>query len=237
MKNIAQKFELPFIRKERINKEVYSFYFEKNNFSFNPGQYVKLTLPVVNPDFRGSSRYFTVSSSPNDHELMITTKIVKSSFKKKLHSLKKGDMVSAFGPIGYFNFNIKNKKNKVFLAGGIGLTPYHSVIETYKKNKAIRVCLFVSFPSKKEIIFHDELKEIEKENPNIKIIYTLTKEKVSGFENGRIDKEMLLKYCSDYKRSEFFIVGSVAFERNFLAILKEMGISEENVFSENFPGY
>lgn len=237
MKSIAQKFELPFIRKERINKGVYSFYFEKNNFSFNPGQYVKLTLPVINPDFRGSSRYFTVSSSPSDHELAITTKIIKSSFKKKLHSLKKGDMVSALGPIGYFNFSIKNKKNKVFLAGGIGITPYYSIIRTYKKIKSIRICLIVSFSSKKEIIFYDELRKIEKENPNIKIIYTLTKEKVSGFENGRIDKEMILKYCPDYKRSEFFIVGSVAFEQNFLAILKEIGIKEKNIFSENFPGY
>lgn len=237
MKKVAQEFEFRLIKKDKINKEVYSFYFEKNNFNFKPGQYVRLTLPIIKPDFRGSSRYFTISSSPKDQELMITTKIVKSSFKKKLHSLKKWDVVSAFGPIGYFNFNIKNKKNKILLAGGIGLTPYHSVIKTFKKNKSIKICLIVSFTLKKEIIFYDELKEIEKENPNIRIIYTLTKEKLNGFENGRIDKEMILKYCPDYKKSEFFIVGSVAFEGNFLVILKEMGIKEKNIFSENFPGY
>lgn len=253
MKSLAKKFEFPFIKKEKIATDTYTFYFDRvkpfgqlrasggyaEDFDFIPGQYIKLYLQIENPDVRGSSRYFTISSNPTDRKfLTITTKIIKSSFKKKLHSLKSGERVSFFGPIGYFTFNSKSKKPKIFLAGGIGITPFHSILTSldYKQFKS-NILLIVSFSKIEDVIFYEELRKIEKENPNIQIIYTLTKEKFDGFENGRIDKEMILKYCPDYKKSEFFIVGSVAFEGNFLVILKEMGIKEKNIFSENFPGY
>ncbi len=239
MNKSANKFELPFIKKERIANNTFTFHFErKGRFSFIPGQYFRISLPIEKPDHRGSSRYFTISSpNTNKKEIQITTNILKSSFKKKLHSLKKGDKVSFYGPLGFFTFNANNKP-KIFLAGGIGITPYHSILTSldYKKFKA-KILLIASFYTYKDVIFYEELKKIEKENKNIRIVYTLSREIKKGFEKGRINKELIKKYAPKYLKSEFFIVGSLAFEDEMFALVKKMNVSEEKIFKENFTGY
>jgi len=238
----ASRIEPEFVKKIKLSKDTYEFYFSRPfGFKFKAGQYLKWTLPIRNPDSRGSSRYFTISSSPENSEyLTITTRVIKSSFKKKLLRLKKGEKVKAFGPLGYFDFNIKNKKQKIFLAGGIGLTPYHSILTSIDGKKNIPpVCFFVSFSKKDEVVYFDLFKHIEKRNPKVKIIYTLTKESkpVLGLEQGRINKDLINKYCPDYKKAEFYVVGSEAMKAGLLQMLKEMRIPKKNIFSENFPGY
>ena len=154
----AAKFELKFLKKEKVGENIFSFYFDTfaTGFDFIPGQYIKIYLDITKVDDRGSSRYFTISSSPTDKGFItITTKIVKSSFKKALGNLRSGDLVKIFGPIGYFDFDIKNKKNKLFLAGGMGITPYHSVLRYLNDKKLkIPIALIASFPTKKEVIFY-----------------------------------------------------------------------------------
>ncbi len=242
----AAKFELTFLRKEKLSKDVYSFYFNRvkrgsvGYFDFIPGQYLKLYLPIENPDTRGSSRYFTISSSPTDKDFItITTRIIKSSFKMRLNSLKPGEIVTAFGPIGYFNFDINNKKPKIFLAGGIGITPYHSILR-YVDNKHLRtrITLIVSFSSREEVIFFEELKEMESRNYNIRVVYALTNDNnmYPEFEKGRINASMIKKYTQD-RDSEFIIVGPQAFETNMIELIKSLKIPEANIFTENFPGY
>lgn len=239
----ASKFELAFIKKEKKSKDAYSFYFDRKGLDFNfiPGQYLKLFLDIENPDERGSSRYFTISSSTTDKDyLTITTRIVKSSFKIKLNSLKPGDKVRAFGPIGYFDFDLKFEGQNIFIAGGIGITPYHSILRFVDSKKLkSKITLFVSFPNKEEVIFYDELKEMEKTNPNIKIIYSLTKEDNSypKLETGRITPEMIKKYVQDYSFSRFFITGPEIMVLSMFDSIKKSGIVEENIFKEDFPGY
>ncbi|MBP9716627.1 MAG: FAD-dependent oxidoreductase [Candidatus Levybacteria bacterium] len=241
--NKAQKFELEFIKKEIVSKDAYSFYFnrKKHRFNFSPGQYLKLFLDIENPDERGSSRYFTISSSPTDKDfLTITTRVIKSSFKLKLNSLNPGDRVRAFGPIGYFDFDIKDNREQVFLAGGIGMTPAHSILRLVDaKKEKTKILLIVSFPKFSEIIFYEDLKEIESRNKNIKIIYTLTNEdkKIEGFEKGHINESLIKKYSKDLKNTKYFIVGSESFEYSMINLLTKMKIKEENMFKENFPGY
>ena len=255
MKNISIKFESQFIKKEKLSKDVYSFYFDRvrvergsgkrsyaEDFDFIFGQYVRLTLQIDSPDERGTSRYFTISSSPTDLSYFtITTRIIKSSFKMRLNSLKPGEIVTAFGPIGYFNFDINNKKPKIFLAGGIGITPYHSILR-YIDNKALKlsasVTLIVSFSTREEVIFFEELKEIENRNSNIRVVCTLTNDNnmYPKFKKGRIDISLIKKYTQD-KDSEFFIVGSGAFETNMIELLNSLEVPEVNIFMENFPGY
>lgn len=243
--NKAQKFELTFIKKEKISLDTYSFYFDRKNLNFNflPGQYIKIFLDIEKPDDRGTSRYFTISSSPSEKEfLAITTRIVKSSFKLKLNSLAPGEKIRAFGPIGYFDFDIdiKSPNEQIFLAGGIGMTPAHSILKLVDHKKAkIKILLIVSFQKLSDIIFFEELKEIESRNKNIKIIYTLTKEsrKIENFEIGHINEKIIRKYSPDFKKAKYFIIGSESFELNIFELLRKMNINEENIFKENFPGY
>ncbi len=241
--NKAQKFELEFIKKELVSNDAYSFYFNRIGlrFNFSPGQYLKLFLDIESPDERGSSRYFTISSSPTDKDfLTITTRVLKSSFKLKLNSLNPGDKVRAFGPIGYFDFDTKDNREQVFLAGGIGMTPAHSILRLVDaKKEKTKILLIVSFTKFSEINFYEDLKEIETRNKNIKIIYTLTNEdkKNEGFEKGHINESLIKKYSKDFKNTKYFIVGSESFEYSMVNLLTKMKIKEENMFKENFPGY
>jgi ferredoxin-NADP reductase len=103
----ANIFLLKFLKKEHINKDIYCYFFDiqQIDFQFKSGQYIQMTLPHNNSDDRGTSRFFTIASSPTEKKyLMITSRKGKSSFKKTLFDLKPGTTVQFFGPIGTFVF-------------------------------------------------------------------------------------------------------------------------------------
>lgn len=238
-----KKIEIIFIKKIKESEDTYSFYFNRKNlnFDFLVGQYIKLFLDINSPDARGSSRNFTISSSPTEEEYLIfTTKIIKSSFKKKLMQLKRGDMVKAFGPIGYFDFNEEKNNKIVLIAGGIGVTPYYSLIKYINDKKLkIEVYLFASFEQKENVIFFDELNKIHEKNNSIKIIYTLTQDKnnYAGYENGRINEELIKKYIKEPVKSKYYIVGSPKMVEDLYTIIRNLNIKDENIFREDFTGY
>ncbi len=142
---IPKDFSLLFLIKVQVAKDAYSFYFDRKNreLDFLPGQYVRVTLQIENPDERGKSRFFTISSSPLEKDyIVITTRVIQSSFKKTLQTLTTGIKVSFFGPTGQFVFREEEKIPHVFLAGGIGITPFHSMI-TYVNEKHIDVSIIL----------------------------------------------------------------------------------------------
>jgi NADH oxidoreductase Hcr len=236
----SKNFELEYILKKKESIDAYSFYFKwpEKDFNFIPGQYLKIFLDLDNVDERGSSRYFTISSSPKEKEfIVITTRIIKSSFKKSFLKLKPGEVVKAFGPIGYFDFEPKNKLKNIFLAAGIGVTPFHSIIQTLKYSKHPNIYLFAFFPKIKDLIFYDEFKKNERKYSNLKIIYSLTKEEESNFENGRLSEELLKRHIEDYRNANYFITGSNDSVDSMFNLVRGMGIPEENIFKEDFPGY
>jgi glycine betaine catabolism B len=171
---------------------------------------------------------------------VITTKIIKSSFKLALNKLKPGDKISAFGPLGYFDFNPNNNQPNIFLAGGIGITPFHSIIRTlYAKKDYPKhiITPFASFTSKDEVIFFDEFKEIERLNTAFEVIYTLTKDNNPRFEKGRINEDLIKRHSRVYKDANYFITGSLEMVDSLYNLVMDMGIPEKNIFKENFPGY
>jgi ferredoxin-NADP reductase len=89
MPSAPSSFALPFIKKIQHNAGTYSLYFDRSTyeFTFSPGQYVKMTLPHEDADERGTSRFFTIASSPNQAELVITTRMLQSTFKRTMLQL------------------------------------------------------------------------------------------------------------------------------------------------------
>jgi ferredoxin-NADP reductase len=239
----SKPYTIKFISKQELTKDTFTFAFERpNDFAFLPGQYNRWTLPIEATDKRGSSRYFTISSSPSDIDtLTVTTKIIQSDFKKALLNLKKNDEIKIFGPMGNFILDETTSKPRVLIAGGIGITPYHSML-TYAaaKKLTIPLTLLVSFSMPEEMVFYDELKKLES-YPNIKIIYTITKPEESQTpwtgEKGRISEELIKKYVSDITNSLFYVVGPPPMEEATTKILKGMQIAEENILTEAFTGY
>lgn len=242
---IPQTFVLPFIKKEQIAKDTFSFYFDrtKASFEFLPGEYIRIILPHENQDDRGANRYFSIASSPLEREfLMITTKVMQSSFKHALYNLAPGTNVQFWGPIGRFIFDEKNASPHVFLSGGIGITPYHSILNFIAaKNIQTPVTFLGSFSTVEELIYYSEFTAIATQHKNIQIIYTITHPEISQKqwegETGRISDTMIQKYVDDIQNALFYIVGPPKMVQAMEEIVKGMGVSVERIKKENFVGY
>lgn len=242
---IPKTFQLPFVRKEQVGKDAYAFYFDrsKEQLDFLPGQYIRMTLPQPNPDERGIRRFFSLITSPLDKQFIgITTRIIQSSFKQTLANLSPGAPVEFFGPVGRFVFDEKETQPHILLAGGIGITPYRSMLlYAAEKNLAIPITLFVSFSTVEDVLFKNELEEATKNNPNIKLVYTVTKPEESkiprGEETGRISEDLIKKYVADFSNALFYIVGPPAMVLAMEEMVKQMGIPMERIRKETFVGY
>lgn len=241
----SKEFYLPFVKKEQLAKDTYSFYFDRTSIDLNflPGQYIRMTLSIKKPDERGSSRLFTIASSPLEkNHIMITTKVIQSSFKKRMMELKPKELVQFFGPMGGFVLNEEEKVDRVFLAGGIGITPFHSMITfADQKDLSIPIILIVSFSTAEEMIFYQELLSVANKNPHVKVIYTIShpeasKKRWTG-KTGRISDALIKKYVPNILDPQYFIVGPPAMVMAIEEVVRGMGVGSERIFIENFTGY
>ncbi|MBI2431121.1 MAG: FAD-dependent oxidoreductase [Candidatus Levybacteria bacterium] len=234
---MPEEFFLSFLKKEQIAKDTYAFYFsrEKSDFDFIAGQYIRITLPVE------PSHLFSIASSPLEKGyIRIITRITGSPFKNALLTLTPNSEVKIFGPIGRFTLQ-DEEKEYVFLAGGIGITPFVSIIEyAAAKNLTVPITLFTSFSTVEETIFHKEFLEIAKAHPNIKIIHTITQLESAVLwngEKGRISPELIKKYVSDPLLPLYYIAGPPKMVEAMERIVKAMSVSNDKIKKENFIGY
>lgn len=241
---ISKQFFSVLLKKEQVAKDTFSFYFSRPaDYDFLPGQYNQVTLPIIAADGRGSSRFFTIASSPLEKEyIMITTKIGQSDFKKKFFSLSMSEQIQFLGPTGGFILQDTDIFNHVFLASGIGITVFRSMI-TYvaKKKLPITITLFVAFSAPEDIIYYEQLTRIASENHNIKIIYTVThpdksREKWNG-ETGKITEALINRYVTDSIKPIYYIVGPQVMVDGTEELLERMGIEEGRIKIEEFTGY
>lgn len=236
---MPKDFTLIFSHQKQLSPDVHSFYFnrEGSDFNFLAGQHIKLFLPVSDPE--GSNRSFSICSSPLEDEIMITTKISATPFKQALISLDKGTRVKTFGPVGRMIVTEEEKESILMLAGGIGITPFRSMLLfTAQKQLSIPITFFVSFSTTEEMLFYNELSKVPTQNSNIKVVYTITKdERDWRGERGRISKEMIEKYVQDFQKAKAYIAGPPGMVTAMLEIVQELGLPPEKILKENFVGY
>ncbi len=239
-----ETFLLPFVKKEQLTADAYTFYFGRNGTErgFIPGQYYEMTLPHKDADERGDARVFTISSSPIDTEFItITTRIIQSSFKMTLANLQPGSMVNFGGPWDDLNFDESDKSPHVFLAGGIGITPYHSIIN-YVMDKRLdnQMILFASWKNTSEMIFDEFFRNANNHLENFTYVPTITdidSAKNWNGEKGRVDASMLKKYIYDIPNSKYFFSGPPAMIKALKETVVGMGVVKEKIIAEEFEGY
>lgn len=235
---------LPFLRKEPVASNTYSFYFNRKgtHFTFFPGQYIRVTFPLTTGKHK-ISHFFTIASSPLEKDyIRITTKMSNSDFKNKLAKLYENELVEMFGPLGGFYLHDDEKFHHVFLAGGIGITPFYSMIMyALQKKLQLNITLIASFISSDEIIFYNELMSVAKANHNIRVVYTITRstdtEIIWRGETGRISENILKKYISDIANARYYIVGSPEMIEDTEEVLQLLNVKDGNIKIEQFTGY
>ena len=208
---------------------------------YQPGKHISIILPMEHPDSRGKVRQFTVSSSPTEKGILaITTKRGPSTFKQTLFALSKGAVIDARGPGGGFTLR-EGSERLVFLAGGIGITPFRSMIRFLCDTKSKRlVTLLFSEKTLENFTFKTELDEIVGHMPSLSIGYTVTQPEADlGWKGrvGRIDPGLIKNLTSERGKSLFYICGPVSFVEAMVENVKAIGVSQDRIFVEIFSGY
>ncbi len=236
-----EKLTLTLQNSREIAKDTYEFIFTPpHKIHYAPGQYFEWTLSHKNSDARGVRRYFTIASSPTENQLKLGIKmspVSGSSFKKKLLSLKPGDLLIAGQLAGDFILPKEKNKKLVFIAGGIGITPFRSMIEyLIDSNESRQVILFYSNKTFDEIAYKDIFQKAQKNG--IITVYVLTDEKnvpheFNG-ETGRINEAMIKKYVTDIKQRTYYLSGPAAMVHAYKEMLVGMGVTD--IVTDYFPG-
>ena len=228
---------------EIINRaeNVKSFRLKKpNDVTFSPGQWFFLEINTPKGLLK---KPFSFSSSPTEKFLEFTKRLTQSDLSKYLcNDAKVGDEVFIRMPLGNLTFSGEYTKIAL-LSGGIGITPFKSIIK-YATDKKLSsdIILFYSSRDEENIIFKDELNEMEKNNSNFHVIHTLTDENTcppnwSG-NKGFICDESIKRYIPDYKERMFYVCGPPKMVTSLVEILREkLAIKEEMIKVENFTGY
>ncbi len=208
--------------------------------SFLPGQYMEWTLPHSNPDSRGNRRYFTIASSPTENSLHLGIKFYGngSSYKKSMLQMSQGSKIVGAQLFGDFTLPKNVNEKLVFVAGGVGITPYRSIIKyLLDKNEKRDIILLYSNKIESEIMYQDIFEQAE-EKINLKTIYTLTEESSASWKGkrGRIDDKMI-EEIPDWKERTFYLSGPHPMIVGFEQTLKNLGISSDKIKIDFFPGY
>lgn len=244
-KAVALQVEL---REKRVETpDVRSFIFAVDrDLSFSPGHYLVMDLGIAE-DPKGRIHPFSIASSPTEKGLlMISTRVISrlasSVFKKRLNELEPGSKVNIRAPFGRFLLPADTSKGVVMISGGIGITPLRSMIKYATDLRPdLGITLLYSNRVPEDIPFRKELVELEKRNPRLKIIHTIThpedsQERWTGLTS-RIDERLIKNHVTDVSNTIFYVSGPPGMVDSIQEILRKMNVPSQSVMSESFAGY
>jgi ferredoxin-NADP reductase len=230
--------------KDEIAEGTMAFRFEKPpGFDFRPGQSADLTL--FNPpetDSGGNTRTFSIASAPFEEKLMFATRMRDTAFKRSMKQIPLGTRVKIDSATGSFTLHKNPAKPAVFLAGGIGITPFLSILRQADHERAPhKLYLFYSNRRPEDVPFLKALGALTMTNTNFRFVGTMTNISNSkskwGGETGRIDKEMLSRHLSDFRGPIYYIAGPPAMVAGMRKMLAGTDVDEDDIRSEDFAGY
>lgn len=225
---IFKKHQIYFKESYKEIGDIYTFIFEpKGKINWKAGQHGVFTLN--NKKINKPTRAFSIASIPSEGHIKISMKISEnpSAFKQELLNFKPGMEISMRGPIG--SFYIRNQKPVVFIAGGIGITPYRALLKNRlldsEQNNDVKL---LYMDSKEEHIYKEELEKASN-NPSIKTDFLVNRE--------HLNKEIETFIIKNNNKAEYFIVGSKFMVNNIERLLKNKGINKKNIKKDTFIGY
>ncbi len=218
---------------------IYTFEWEPSEtFNFTAGQFIKLLLPHDNPDERGEMHFFTVSASPTEANLANTTKFSQpsSTFKQTLRSLEPGTKVEMTGPYGEFVLPEDTEQKLVFVAGGIGVTPYRSMLRFLTdKGQTRPIQLLYAANQPQELAFR-QLFDYLPQPMEVTYLISQADSEWSG-QVGQLSGQKIQELANGLKDKLTYLSGPKPMVQTFKDQLLALGISEDKIMTDFFPGY
>ncbi len=221
--------KLTLVKKQPEIGTIVSFFWQPETpISWQAGQFMVYTLPHDNPDAKGIERYFTIASAPQEKLIRLTTHVTESSFKQALNALPLGATISAGGPDGDFVVDSLDSP-KIFIAGGIGITPYRAILLDLS-DRGLPLNIHMLYANRDHhTLYQAELKALQSVHPEFRITYILNPE--------QIDRTSLPRYITDIARPEFFVSGPEPMVQAVMTDLTALGVPERHQQRDEFPGY
>ena len=208
---------------------------------FRPGQYFHVTLPSLgDDDDKGLRRHITIVTSPNEKGLLgFATRMRDSAFKRTLRELPVGSEVEVEPPKGSFGLPEDPSRPLVFIAGGIGITVFRSMLRyIHEEQLPYRVTLIYSNRDRASTAFLDELRELQQALPDFKLILTMTQDPGWEGETRKVDRELATDYLAgDLDQYTFLVAGPPAMAEGVQTALRQARVQDENVIVERYSGY
>src|SRR5258708_466017 len=225
-------YQSTLIGRTEVAEGTMAFQFEKpKDFVFKAGQYIDLSLSASQPGkSNGLTHTFSIASSPYDEELLVTTRMRNTVFKQALSILPIGTEVRIDGPMGSFSVHKNTARPAVFLAGGIGIAPFLSML-SYATGEKLRhpIVLFYANRYLEDAAFIDALWKLERANPRFRFVPILTR---AGNNNGwkgktgHISAELLLTQLGIVRGPIYYIAGPQTMLASARSSLSEVGAHE-----------
>ena len=235
----AASYKTTLAGRQEIARGTVAFHLKKpEGFTFVAGQAVYVTLPGQKEvDKKGGARTFSIASTPQEPELVIATRMTDTAFKRCLSGLSAGSPVEIEGPYGDLTLEGETRP-AVFLAGGIGITPFRSIIlDATAQNPSLDLTLFYSNRCAGDAGFLAELQQLAQQNPRFRLVATMTGVPDCRGERGYISREMIQRHVGDMTKPAFYVAGPPAMVAAMEALLKQAGVKPENIRAEMFAGY
>jgi ferredoxin-NADP reductase len=238
------KYETTLASSETVAEGTMAFHFVKPaGFKFIAGQSMNVSL--IDPpetDAKGNARTFSIVSAPHEAELVIATRMRDTAFKRTLKAMPAGGRVALRGPAGLFTLDPADSRPAVFLAGGIGVTPFLSMLREAAHSRLARdLWLFYSNRRPEDAPFLDELSALPTRNPRCRFVGTMVEMEKSGRpwrgETGFLDRVMLERHLKDLAANVYYVAGPPGLVEAMQKMLLEAGVAEEAIHTDEFFGY
>jgi ferredoxin-NADP reductase len=240
---VAPKFRVQLVLREvqKISDRVYTYTFQpEHHFAYLPGQYMEWTLPQVPYDSRGNRRTFTIASSPTEDTVQVGLKYYEpaSMYKAAFEQLQPGDIVYGSQLAGSFTLNGNEQKKLAFIAGGIGITPFRSMITYLADSKiAADVILLYIVSDPAEFAYVADFRAAAASGIRTIPIVTDPARQMAGTVNTKLSPAVFKQLIPDYAERLFYISGPNAMVDSSLHQLRSLGIRRRHIKTDHFSGY
>ena len=230
--------------REQVAHGTMAFRFDKPaGFRFEPGQAIDIVLHgPATADAQDSRHTFSIVSAPYEGELVIATRMRDSAFKHTLGALPIGANVGVEGPSGALTLHADRARPALFIAGGIGVTPFVSIVRQAAHDGLQQVLVLLYANRRPEdAAFLAELQALEQRNPQFRLIPTMTQMSKSSQAwsgaRGPVDEAMVKHALAGLARPIHYLAGPPAMVEAMRLTLSDVGIGDDDVRSEEFYGY
>ncbi len=236
------RYRLTLQRIEKKAQGAYDYVFRSNRkMVFEPGQYLDWTMQLRSPDNRGNRRSFTIASAPSEDEVRLGVKFYPnpSTFKQGLLHMKPGEVILAGQLAGEFTLPPDRNQKLAFVAGGIGVTPFRSMVqELVNRREARDIVMFYGANKADEIAYRDIFNQAS-QDIGLKQVLAVAEpgSAAHGFHEGFVDRDLITQMAPDYKQRLFYLSGPRAMVVRFEDVLAELGVPWSHIKTDFFPGF